>query len=132
MDYGAGVGGRGYDIEIGFRYHPCYKHKDKNPIPVPNAKKIVLDNKESLTDLLKKCRYTVSFNSNIGVESILNGIPTISCNEKSMVWNISSHDPGKPYMPPLEERKQWAFNLAYSQWTLDEISLGLPQKHLGI
>lgn len=132
MDYGAGAGGRGYDVEIAFRYHPLYKNRETMPLPIPNAKKLILDTDESFTDLLNRCRYTVSFNSNIGVESILAGVPTISFDERSMVWNISSHDAGQPYMPTLEERKQWAFDLAYSQWTLEEIKAGLPHRHLKI
>lgn len=71
----------------------------------------------------------VTFNSNSGVEATIDGVPVIACDEGSMVWNISSRldeieDPKKP------ERNGWLSNLAYAQWTQDEMRSGETWNHL--
>ena len=85
-----------------------------------------------LSDILPECRFSVSFNSNSGVESIIEGVPTVSIDSGSMVYNISSHDILNPMMPTAKRRFEWACNIAYAQWTLNEMKEGLPQKHLGL
>ena len=121
------------DRPIYFRPHP--KHLgNKNSIQLPEGCK-VSDHTIKIYDELKSCYAVVSYNSNVGMECILAGIPIFSFNEFSSAYRLSYHD-----LSQIEnlsnyneqDRLQWLYNLAYSQWTLDEMKRGLPHKQLGL
>ncbi len=88
--------------------------------------------KEPLEEVLAEAKYTVAFNSNSGVESILAGVPSVSIDKRSMIYNISSHDIFDPQYPTESKLLEWAYNIAYAQWTTEEMAQGLPQEHLGL
>ena len=69
----------------------------------------------------------IVLNSSVGVESVLNGIPTVTMDEGSLAWEVTSHQPGTFYTPDRTEWCQW---LAWTQWHWDEIEAGLPIRHL--
>ena len=75
----------------------------------------------------------VTFNSNTGVDAALAGKPVFAADEGSMVWNLCNRDLKdikEPKYWPMNDRAQWAFNLAYAQWTPLEMREGLAWKHL--
>lgn len=85
------------------------------------------------TNLLKdltNCWCVVTFNSNVGVDAIIQGIPVISLDKGSMVYDITSHDLKDVVNPPMKTRTQWANDIAYTQWTIEEMEQGLPWQHL--
>ncbi len=69
----------------------------------------------------------VTFNSTSAVESVLAGIPTVAMDEGSMAWAVTSHEIGEWVRPA---RKQWCYDLAYSQWSHTEIQSGSAWAHL--
>ena len=74
---------------------------------------------------------TVSYSSNPGTHSCINGVPAF-VSTHSLAYNISNdidflHDIENPYMP---DRRQWLNDYAHTEYTLSEISAGLPLKHL--
>lgn len=71
----------------------------------------------------ESCRLAVTLNSSVGVQCVLNGIPTVAMDEGAMAWNVSSHSPNDISTP---ERRDWANWLAWTQWTDDEIREGIP------
>lgn len=82
--------------------------------------------KQSFGDLheaLNGAKACVTFNSNTGVESVLYGVPTIVHDPGSMAWDVSGHD---LYSITRPDRTHWANQLAWKQWTLEEIASGLP------
>lgn len=86
-----------------------------------------------LPTYLQGCHATICFNSNSGVESVIAGVPTLSFDEGSMVYDISSHDLvdlDDPYFPDDETRRDWANDLAYCQWNIDEMRSGDAAKHI--
>lgn len=72
----------------------------------------------------------VTFSSNSGVDAAIAGIPVFADDIGSMAWPVANKtlqwidDPLKP------DRQQWAHNLAYTQWNLDEMREGKPWRHL--
>lgn len=76
-------------------------------------------------------KYTVSWNSNPGIHSILHGVPAhvgpsslafdVACPHLLMVDN--------PYTP---DRQQWLNDYAWTEYTVEEIASGLPLKRLTI
>lgn len=76
----------------------------------------------SLAEDLDGARFTVSFNSNSGVDSVLAGVPSITADIGSMAWDVSSHQLLTPELTP--DRINWAARLAWKQWLPDEIEDG--------
>lgn len=107
---------------VAFRNHPL----NANTPVIPGLS--VLPREVVLPEAIERARWVVTFNSNSGVDSLLAGVPVVACDPGSMVWGIAGQNPVSP--PPMLDRKQWARNIAYCQWTLDEIRGGLMWDHL--
>ena len=74
---------------------------------------------------------TISYSSNPGVHSVLNGIPAF-VGTSSLAYDVGNdidflHDIETPLMP---DRTQWLNDYAHTEWTLEEIEQGLPLKNL--
>jgi len=74
---------------------------------------------------------TVSYSSNPGIHSILEGVPAF-VGTSSLAYDVGNdidffHDIEAPLQP---DRTQWLNDLAYTEWTVEEISAGLPLKRL--
>jgi hypothetical protein len=83
-----------------------------------------------LTEDLKDAHCVVTFNSNSAVEALIEGKPVFSFDEGSMVWSLCNKSLLDLEQPNYPDRKQWANNLAYAQWTPDEMRQGLAWRHL--
>lgn len=81
----------------------------------------------SLEEDLERASVVITFSSNTGVDAALSGVPVIAFDEGSMAWDIAGHDLNEIKTP---DRTQWAYNLAYCQWTEDEIKAGEAWEHL--
>lgn len=73
----------------------------------------------SLGQALADAAFTVTFNSNSGVDSIMNGVPTVTCDVGAMAYAVSSHDVKQPYW--VGDRTQWASDMAWRQWLTPEL-----------
>ena len=74
---------------------------------------------------------TISYSSNPGIHSILNGVPAF-VSTHSLAYPVGNdidflHDIENPMMP---ERTQWLNDYAHTEYTIEEISQGVPLKHL--
>lgn len=83
-----------------FRRHPA----GVNPTRLPNA------------STFDDCGLAITLNSSVGVQCVLDGIPTKVCDEGSMVWDYMLR----------KEREEWCHWLAWTQWSDDEIREGEP------
>jgi hypothetical protein len=72
----------------------------------------------------------VTFNSNAAVEAVIAGVPAISMDHGSMAFGVTSHDLVLPENAIRPDRTQWAWDLAHTQWTLDEFRSGLAWAQL--
>ena len=72
----------------------------------------------------------VTFNSNTGVEALINGVPVFAFDEGSMVWSICNKDLRRIDFPETPARQRWLNDLCYAQWTLNEMRSGETWKHL--
>lgn len=99
---------------VRFRPHPKISHQKLPP----------------LEDELKSAHAVVTFSSNSGVDAALAGVPVFAADVGSMAWPVANKSIrliDEPVRPP---REQWAANLAYTQWTTDEMKEGKPWRHL--
>ena len=74
---------------------------------------------------------TVSYSSNPGIHSVIQGVPAFvsthslaydASNDIDFLCNIEN-----PLMP---DRQQWLNDYAHTEWTVEEISQGIPLKNL--
>ncbi len=72
----------------------------------------------------------LSGNLGVAVEAVVNGVPAFVDDIGSMALSVSNRslsDIEKPWMP---DRTQWANDLAYCQWTPQEMREGKAWNHL--
>jgi hypothetical protein len=82
----------------------------------------------SLEEDLAEAAVCITYSSNVGVDAVLAGVPVIAVDPGSMVYHLASHNINEPPVRP--NRTQWAHNMAYCQWTFDEIANGDAWEHL--
>lgn len=111
-----------YDMPVFFRAHPlAYK---RGTFPPPRGAGVV---NCSLELALEKAAVVVTFNSNSGVDAAISGTPVVAYDEGSMAWPVSTHNVLEISRPC---RENWAYKLAWKQWTIEEIKSGLALSYL--
>ena len=84
----------------------------------------------SLESALSAASVCITQNSNVGVDAIIAGVPTIATDPGSMVWGVSARNISQIANTGHPDRKQWANNIAYAQWTLAEMRRGMAWGHI--
>ena len=107
---------------IKFRPHPNQTKFPKGNYELPTGKTMEED--------LSNCWCAVARTTNGAVDAIINGVPVFTPDEACMAYDIASHDPLEIENPATPDRTQWAKNLAYAQWSIEEMKQGLPWKYL--
>jgi len=79
---------------------------------------------------LNRAHALVVYNSNISVDAVIAGVPVFAGNDNTMAWDMCNKDIRFLENPEYPDRHQWAWDLAYSQWTPDEMREGLTWRHL--
>jgi hypothetical protein len=72
---------------------------------------------------------TINANSNPSVESVLAGVP-VFCDSSSLASQVGNLSLEKIETPLTPDTRQWINDLAYTEFSIDEISDGWPIKHL--
>lgn len=84
----------------------------------------------TLLEKARGCWCVVTFSSNSAVEAAIAGIPVFAFDEGSMALPVANRSIANLDNPVTPDRTQWAHDLAYTQWTLEEFRAGLAWKHL--
>lgn len=106
----ATLGARGWTVR--FRPHPLAAR--------PGA---------PLAEDLAGAAIAVTFNSTAGVEAVLAGVPTVTLDAGAMAWPVAAHALSDP--PTRPAREAWAWDLAWTQWSVEEIATGEAWAHVG-
>jgi hypothetical protein len=113
------------------------KHRSNRPVifrPHPQAKMSLAgcepSRKATLLEDLENCWAVVTFNSNSSVESIIEGVPAFTFDVGAMAKGVANHWLDQLESPQMPDRHQWLADLAYAQWTLDEMRSGAAWAHL--
>jgi hypothetical protein len=72
---------------------------------------------------------TVSWSSNPGIHSVINGVPAFT-GPDSLAYDVSLQNLNKIEDPLYCDRTKWLNDYAHTEWTIEEISKGIPHKHL--
>jgi len=108
-----------YPFPVVFRPHP----KSRQSAPNTFLRCVC----GSLESALSEAVLAVAWNSNSLVDAVLYGVPVAAGETGSMAWELSGSIDGCMQYPG---RQQWAHNLAYCQWSADEIESGAAWDHL--
>lgn len=82
---------------------------------------------------LKDAYCVVSYSSGLAIDAVLNGYPVIACDEGNFAWNVAETKLSNIENLKLateQEVEQWLYNLAYCQWTPEEMESGKCWAHL--
>jgi len=72
---------------------------------------------------------TISWTSNPGIHSIIEGVPAYT-STSSLAWDVSIKSLTNINNPPTPDRQQWLNDYAWTEFTVEEISQGIPLKRL--
>jgi hypothetical protein len=84
--------------------------------------------RRQLADDLADAQLVVAYNSTVGVETVLAGVPTVTFDEGAMAWPVTTHNLDEALIRP--DRTQWAHALAWTSWRPEEIADGTVWEHL--
>jgi hypothetical protein len=110
------------------RQHPRYrlmKFEDRNVI---FEHPIKLDQSYDRFNINYDHHCIINHNSGVGLQAAIYGSPVI-CHPSSLAYPISIDfkDIEEAYLP---DRSEWFLKICHTEWTCDELSLGVPQKRL--
>jgi hypothetical protein len=71
----------------------------------------------------------VNWSSNPATQAVLNGVP-IFTGPESLAAPVANLTLKRIEDPDMPDRQQWANNIAYTEWTTEEIAQGLPLQRL--
>ena len=120
------------DMPIYWRPHPRYPvqyvEQDFKDVVRQNPTKI-----ESTYDdydfNVRDAWATVCWSSNPGPHSIIAGKPAF-VGPSSLAYDVGNHNLNDIMNPTMPDRQQWLNDYAHTEYTLDEISTGIPLKNL--
>jgi len=117
---------RGIDREIIYRPKPRWRHA----VPVPGT--TYSTHLTTLKAELDRSKVLITHGSNAALDSIMYGVPVIILGTSiaSPLTANTLDDMECLDFPDDEQRYQWACNVAYCQWTPDEIERGLAWETL--
>lgn len=84
-----------------------------------------------LDELLSQCYAVVTHHSNVACDGLLAGVPCLVWDGVATVLGHQEfRDIERPRLPSQERRQQWLQDVAYCQWTLEEMREGRVWRHL--
>jgi hypothetical protein len=105
--------------EIERQYKNVYRQEPKQILGTYDDFDMTFDN----------IKYTVSWSSNPGIHSIINGVPAF-VSPHSLAFDVACPHLLMIDNPHMPDRQQWLNDYAHTEWTVEEISQGMPLKHL--
>ena len=88
---------------------------------------------QAIYEDFKNAWAVVSYNSNGLIESVCEGIPTITLHKSGFSWPVSYHSLDILKKDKIEcdiDRTQWLYDCAYTQWKMSEINSGIVHRKL--
>ena len=111
---------------IYYRHSPFTRQHKRCKVP-SYVKELGSD--ERLESHIANASATIAFSSSAGIYSLAQGVPHVSCNEASVVYDVTTHTlediENKPIVP-IEIVQDKINQLSYQCWTLKEIADGGP------
>ena len=107
--------------KIIYKPHP---HQAFLPDAVENCIVLPVSTEDKISNYFLDCWCAVSLASNGAIDCVMNGIPVVTSDKMSMVYDISSHSLKEIENPKMQNITQWLYDISYTQWNMKEIELG--------
>lgn len=111
------------DRPILYRPKPSWRHA----IPIEGA--VYNPPETPLDDALDGCHAVITHHSNVAVDAILAGIPAFCWHGVAQPLSLQDLSLIETPLYP-EDRGQWAYDIAYTQWRPDEMATGETWRYL--
>jgi len=72
----------------------------------------------------------IVMSSTIDIKLVLSGIPVFTMTNRAFTYPLGNHELSNIEDPILANRKQFFYDLAYAQWTIEEMREGLAWNHI--
>jgi len=109
------------NANVWFRPHPLAR------MPEPRG---CYQSFEAMSDRGRYGDVAVTFNSNLAVEAAIAGVPVFAFDEGSMALPVANRSWDDLFDVKTPAREQWLADLAYAQWTPEEMISGEMWAHL--
>lgn len=109
-----------------FRPHPRMRTNVRAQYGIPQH--LYAPNSFEECCVLAKC--FVTWNSTSAVDALVQGVPVIVMDRGSIAWGLALHSLFETDYLIYPDRTQWSHDLAYTQWTPEEMRSGLVWRHL--
>jgi hypothetical protein len=135
-----------WDASVDFTNHREWLEEAANNIRAVSGREIVFrPHPKGDLPSIDGCRYSkgplgqdllnahcvVTFNSNTGVDAVIDGVPVFAFDVGAMTYPIANKNWLKLENPEKPDRRQWLNDLSYCQWTPDEMRSGEAWAHIG-
>jgi hypothetical protein len=80
--------------------------------------------------VLQDCWVLLAYSSSATIDALIEGVPCITSSPANMAWPVSDHTLERIDQPTLYPREQWLADLAYAQWSPEEMRSGLTWRQL--
>ena len=113
----------GLEMPVRFRPHPLVKGKVNFGLD---------ESDREYEEDLAGASAVVTFNSTSGALAALEGVPIFALDPGSIAYPIANHEITRELLenPDRKDREQWAYDLAYAQWTAEEMETGQPWRQI--
>lgn len=71
----------------------------------------------------------VNHSSNPAIDAVIKGVP-VFCSKENLAYDVATSDYSLIETPMRPSRNDWANWLAHTEWTLEEIKMGIPWRRL--
>jgi len=115
------------DRKIVVRPHPRSQIREKFADAVIELPRKVVGSYDNF-DINYNYHCVINHNSGPAVQAAIHGTPVI-CDPSSLAWPISEKWQNLEN-PQLPDRDEWFLKLCHTEWTVDEISQGIPLQRL--
>lgn len=120
------------DLPIIFRPHPRCRlpHIERGLREVYRQEPVLVPNTYDDFDMnFKNIWATVSWSSNPGAHSVIEGIPAF-VGPSSLAWDVANTDLSEILNPRYPDRSQWLNDYAWTEYTVEEVAQGMPLERL--
>lgn len=113
---------RYYGLPVYFRPHPVSRRRG-GYLAIKGIPKL----EGSLEEAINGAFFTIAYNSNACLDSILSGVPCFAGDMGTVAWDLCMKDLHQIIRP---ERESTVHRIAWTQWTLEEIASGFALRAL--
>ncbi|MEI2416210.1 hypothetical protein V8Z80_08500 [Orrella sp. JC864] len=106
--------------QLGARAGAVYRPHPRGGVDLPGVE----SDRRPLAESLAGARLVVAYNSNVGHDALLAGVPVV-CGPGAAYEDLAGEQ-----LPSIEDRRAYFARLAYGQWTLEEMRSGQCQRFL--